>query len=123
MLLVLQWLYGMKYAWTGSRRTYGIVVFLTIHRYRYLQNQIQHSSKFASTVARVAADQLVFAPISVVGLFTLVQLSKPTSDSVAKRLDLARGQVETTLADVLVQNYKLWPGKKILLYCFSDPEF
>lgn len=123
MLLALQWLYGMNYMWTDSRSLYGSVLFLTIRRYRFLQNRIQFSSKFPSTVARVAADQLVFAPISIVGLFTLVQLSKPTSDSVAKRLELARGQVETTLADVLVQNYKLWPGKSFLLYCSSDREF
>lgn len=93
-----------------------------IYRYRYLQNRIQLSSQVASTVARVAADQFIFAPISIVGLFTLVQLSKPTSDSVPQRLELARGQVESTFTNVLVQNYKLWPGKKVL-YCFREPEF
>lgn len=105
-----------------SRHRYGTILVLTIHRYRCLQNRIQLRSKFASTVARVAADQLVFAPISIVGLFALVQLSKPTSDSVVTRLELARNQVKSNLSDVLVQNYKLWPGKNILIYCFSDCE-
>lgn len=89
-----------------------------MHRYRYLQTRIQLSSKVGSTVARVAADQLVFAPISIVGLFTLVQFSKPTSDGVTKRLGLARDQVQSKFADILLQNYKLWPCKKILLHSF-----
>ncbi|KAL4892956.1 hypothetical protein BDV59DRAFT_36302 [Aspergillus ambiguus] len=91
--------------------------------YRYLQRRVHLSSKLASTIVQVATDQLVFAPISIVGLFTLVQLAKATSDNVTERLELARHQVESTFTDVLIQNYKLWPGVQMVNFFFVPLQY
>ncbi|KAI9045898.1 Mpv17/PMP22 family protein [Aspergillus affinis] len=107
--LVRQWLFGI------NEPTLTMFRMLKI----YLQTRIQLSSKLASTVAQVATDQLVFAPVSTVGLFTLVQLAQPNCDNVTRRIERARDQVESTFTDVLLQNYELWPGVRMVNFFVS----
>lgn len=93
------------------------VAIMVIHvsqiRYRLLQRRIQLSTHTQSVLARVLVDQAIFAPGSIVGLYYLTELLRPSTGTIQKRLSAAQQSVESSFTQVLLRNYTLWPGKCI----------
>lgn len=65
-------------------------------------------------MARVLADQLVFAPASIVGLYYLTEILQPSTVTFQKRLSMAQENVQDSFTRVLMKNYTLWPGELLL---------
>jgi hypothetical protein len=90
-----------------------MIIHISQIRYRLLQRRIHLSTHTRSVLARVLADQAIFAPGSIVGLYYLTELLQPSTGAIQDRLSAAQQSVESSFNQVLLKNYTLWPGKCI----------
>ncbi|CAG9989272.1 unnamed protein product [Clonostachys byssicola] len=91
--------------------------------YRLLQRRIQLSTHTRSVLARVLADQAIFAPGSIVGLYYLTELLQPSTGTIQKRLSAAQQSVENSFTQVLLKNYTLWPAVSYLNFFYVPLQY
>ncbi|KAJ3545905.1 hypothetical protein NM208_g2277 [Fusarium decemcellulare] len=91
--------------------------------YRFLQTRIQLASHTRSVLARVLADQLVFAPASIVGLYYLKELLQPKSSSLREKLSVAQNNLEHSFSQVLIRNYTIWPAVSYLNFFYVPLQY
>ncbi|KAI9103112.1 putative integral membrane protein, Mpv17/PMP22 family [Phlyctochytrium arcticum] len=99
---------------TGRLMTYGtlglgpaIAVW-----YRFLNANVQMKSKIGTTVARMTADQFLFAPTNLVCFFTAMGLMEGKSTAEIKK------KFQTTYLPTLKANFILWPPIQLANFYF-----
>ncbi|KAI8617320.1 hypothetical protein BC830DRAFT_1167091 [Chytriomyces sp. MP71] len=80
--------------------------------YPFLQRSIAFKSDWGSVLARVAADQLLFAPTFTAGFIVSTTLMSGRS------LTDARARLDEGYKEAIVNNWKLWPAVQILNFAF-----
>uniref|UniRef100_A0A8H7KDC8 Uncharacterized protein n=1 Tax=Bionectria ochroleuca TaxID=29856 RepID=A0A8H7KDC8_BIOOC len=74
-------------------------------------------------LARVLADQAIFAPGSIVGLYYLTELLQPSIGTIQDRLSAAQQSVESSFNQVLLKNYTLWPAVSYLNFFYIPLQY
>ncbi|ODV87839.1 hypothetical protein CANARDRAFT_215735, partial [[Candida] arabinofermentans NRRL YB-2248] len=105
---------------------YGGIIFSPIgwKWYRFLQNRISfpiklnaknnknHQQKLLDTIARVAVDQLIWAPIGVPLYFTAMTLME------GEGLNSIKKKLNDKYYETLITNWKVWPTFQLANFYF-----
>lgn len=80
----------------------------------FLSRRVVLSNPTASVVARVACDQLLFAPVILGGFLSTMATLEGKS---------AKERLETTYSQVLVNNWKVWPAVQLVNFKFTPEPY
>lgn len=76
--------------------------------YGTLDAKVTASSRFGRTVQKVFIDQIVFAPIFLAGLLSLIGYTQHQD------VDKVKDKLRNEYKDILVANYSVWPLVQII---------
>ncbi|BFZ53043.1 Protein required for ethanol metabolism [Savitreella phatthalungensis] len=103
---------------TGRMTFFGTAIAgpILVGWYRVLDRHVNLSSPTKTLLARVAADQLAFAPVNIAVFFSAQGVLEGKSPSEISN------KLSTAWAPTLVANWKLWPAVQLVNFKFVPLE-